>query len=102
MPLLHPPPLLLGTHLPPEAILLVDHLQDVSPSEQHSGFLRGNETVRLGIVVKVRSEIELCDASRLMVAGFYLDDQGPRAVFLRDGGEGRGERERDKKVLIST
>ena len=73
------PPL---TDLPPEVVLLVEHLDDVPTSEGHACVLRGDEPVLTRVVVKVGAHKLLCDASRLLVARLYLDGYRPRAVLL--------------------
>ena len=41
------------SHLPPEAVILVEDSEDVSLLEGQAGILRGNEPVMLGVKVKL-------------------------------------------------
>ena len=61
-------------YLPPEAVFLVEHHENVASPEGKSSILRGNEAVLARIEVKVSPEVDLCQTSCLLVARLHLND----------------------------
>ena len=60
-------------YLPPEAILLIEHHEDITSPEAKPSILRGDEAVLARIEVKVSSEVDLSQPSCLLMAGLHLD-----------------------------
>ena len=86
-------------YLPPEAVLLIEHHEDVTSPEAKSSILRGDEAVLARIEVKVSSEVDLSQPGCLLVAGLHLDHQGTRAITLQGRKVGR-KRERERERVL--
>ena len=60
-------------YLPPEAVLLIEHHEDITSPEAKPSILRGDEAVLARVKVKVSSKVDLSQPSCLLMAGLHLD-----------------------------